>query len=187
MLIVSHIKLNPSHVLLILVAHGLHSLSDREEDFSMMIPIPCNWCDEILPSMLFFPHDDILLIKNMVPNNMQADANVEFKHPRPSRESKDECQFGLQCGSKASPHSSFPSFKVSNVMPVFVMLLNVLIFRLVPWSQKLVSSIFKCFSANAFICSLLLSVLAGNVSAILDGKTTSVVNFTSSPVDYFIG
>lgn len=113
MLIVSHIKLNPSHVLLILVAHGLHSLSDREEDFSMMIPISCNWCDKILPSMLFFPHDDILLIKNMVPNNMQADANVEFKHPRPSRESKDECQFGLQCGSKASPHSSFPSFKVS--------------------------------------------------------------------------
>ena len=37
-LIVSHIKLNPSHVLLILAAHGLDSLSEREGDFSMMIP-----------------------------------------------------------------------------------------------------------------------------------------------------
>ena len=38
-LILSRTKLNPSHVLLILVAHGLQSLSEREGEFSVMIPV----------------------------------------------------------------------------------------------------------------------------------------------------
>ena len=36
---VSRINLNASHVLLISVAHSLQSLSEREGDFSMMIPV----------------------------------------------------------------------------------------------------------------------------------------------------
>ena len=54
-LIVSRIKLNPLHFLLILVAHGSQSLSEREGDFSMMIRILFHWCDKMWPSMLFFP------------------------------------------------------------------------------------------------------------------------------------
>ena len=38
-LVVSRIKLKPSHVHRILVEHDSQSLSERERDFSMMIPI----------------------------------------------------------------------------------------------------------------------------------------------------
>ena len=55
MLIVPRIKLNPSHVVLILVARGSQNLSERGGYFSMTIPIFFTWCDKISPSMPFFP------------------------------------------------------------------------------------------------------------------------------------
>lgn len=64
----------------------------------------------------------------------------------------------------------------------FVVVLNLLIFRLVTGSQKLVPSVFRRFSTISFICSLPLSVRASNFSAMLGGNTTHVAKFTSSPV-----